>query len=329
MVRVVACPRFVAVQRDGDPVAENRQKRANGYRDGAHRPNVHPNRHAKSCRGRRRHSPSETGYDPDGEQESRGADRKALHPSREPMQILFEAPKAGRVLVDPVAQQRGSDQSKCVDEGTLNGSEDRPVHDRQGVGHRKRGRCDDDEDRDRKRIGERADRSDLVGDPRLVTNYQEREHERRREQPEGGSPAKEALQAMVIEVVITLLCGVGLYASLFMLNKSRRAARGEIKGPSVVKTSRAHLFGVPNSLLGSLYYPAIATAVWLVHGRIGEVVALAAVVFAAATSVVLGYSLLFVTRRECPYCWTSHVVNWCLLLLCGWLFLPNILNRGI
>jgi uncharacterized membrane protein len=134
---------------------------------------------------------------------------------------------------------------------------------------------------------------------------------------------------MVIEVVITLLCGVGLYASLFMLNKSRRAARGEIKGPSVVKTSRAHLFGVPNSLLGSLYYPAIATAVWLVHGRIGEVVALAAVVFAAATSVVLGYSLLFVTRRECPYCWTSHVVNWCLLLLCGWLFLPNILNRGI
>ncbi len=134
---------------------------------------------------------------------------------------------------------------------------------------------------------------------------------------------------MVIEAVITLLCGVGLYASLFMLNKSRRAARGEVQGPSVVKTPRAHLFGVPNSLLGSLYYPALAIAIWLVHGRVAEVVVLAAVVFAAATSIVLGYSLLFVTRRECPYCWTSHAVNWCLLLLCGWLFLPNILNRGI
>ena len=134
---------------------------------------------------------------------------------------------------------------------------------------------------------------------------------------------------MVIRAVITLLCGVGLYASLFMLNKSRRAARGEIKGPSVVKTPRAHLFGVPNSLLGSIYYPALAIAIWFVHAPVAEIVLLAAVGLAAGTSVVLAYSLLFVTRRECPYCWTSHAVNWCLLLLCSWLFLPNVLNRGI
>lgn len=125
-----------------------------------------------------------------------------------------------------------------------------------------------------------------------------------------------------------MLCGVGLYASLFMLNKSRRAARGEIAGPSVVKTPRAHLFGVPNSLLGALYYPAIALAVWVVHERIAALVLLAAVVLAAATSVVLGYSLIYVTRRECPYCWTSHAVNWSLLILCGWLFLPDVLNPG-
>jgi uncharacterized membrane protein len=133
---------------------------------------------------------------------------------------------------------------------------------------------------------------------------------------------------MIIKGVITLLCGVGLYASLFMLDKSRRAARGEIQGPSVVKTPRAHLFGVPNSLLGVLYYPAVSVAVWLVTGQIAAIVLLAAAAFAAATSAVLAYSLVYVTRRECPYCWASHAVNWCLLLLCGWLFLPNVLNRG-
>lgn len=168
-----------------------------------------------------------------------------------------------------------------------------------------------------------------MGDARLVTDYQEREHERGGKQHERADLAKETIQAMVVRAVITFLCGVGLYASLFMLNKSRRAARGEVKGPSVVKTPRAHLFGVPNSLLGSLYYPAVAVAIWFVRGPMPTIVLLALVLGAAATSAYLAYSLIFVTRRECPYCWTSHAVNWWLLVLCGWLFLPNVLNRGI
>jgi uncharacterized membrane protein len=133
---------------------------------------------------------------------------------------------------------------------------------------------------------------------------------------------------MEIRGVITLLCGVGLYASLFMLNKTRQAARGELSSPSVVKTPRAHLFGVPNSLLGALYYVMLAIAIWFADGRIIQLILLVAALAAAATSAYLAYSLLFLTRRECPYCWTSHVVNWSLLLLCGWLFLPNVLNRG-
>jgi uncharacterized membrane protein len=133
---------------------------------------------------------------------------------------------------------------------------------------------------------------------------------------------------VAIRIIITLLCGVGLYASLFMLNKSRRAARGEVEGPSVVKSPRAHLFGVPNSLLGALYYPAVAVAVWFVDGRTAEAVLVAASFFAAAASLALAYSLLYITRRACPYCWTSHAVNWCLVLLCSWLFLGSILNPG-
>jgi uncharacterized membrane protein len=124
---------------------------------------------------------------------------------------------------------------------------------------------------------------------------------------------------MVVRGLITLLCGVGLYASLFMLVKSWRAARGEIPGPSVVKTPRAHLYGVQNALLGAIYYPALTAAVWLAP-RAAMPAVLAVVLFAALTSAFLAYSLLFVTRRECPYCWAAHAVNWSLLILSGWLF---------
>ncbi len=125
---------------------------------------------------------------------------------------------------------------------------------------------------------------------------------------------------MVVRGLITLLSGVGLYTSLFMLAKSRRAARGEVGGPSVVKTPRAHLYGVQNALLGALYYPALAVAIWLARPGPAMLAVLAAVLFAALTSAFLAYSLLFVTRRECPYCWTAHAVNWSLLGLVGVLF---------
>lgn len=161
-----------------------------------------------------------------------------------------------------------------------------------------------------------------------MANDQVRQQKGGDEQRKRCSSMKEAIQAMVVKGVITLLCGVGLYVSLFMLNKSRRAARGEIEGPSVVKTPRAHLLGVPNSLVGSLYYPAAGIAVWFVRGAAGELALLAAMAAAAATSLYLAYSLLFVTRRACPFCWTSHALNWALLLLGCWLFLPNVLNPG-
>jgi uncharacterized membrane protein len=135
-------------------------------------------------------------------------------------------------------------------------------------------------------------------------------------------------QAMIVRVGITICCVVGLYVSLFMLRKSRRAARGELEGPSVVKTPRADLFGVPNSLLGTIYYPALALAVWLVRGSALEIAVMLVVLVAAGTSVVLAYSLLFVTRQSCPYCWTSHVVNWTLLGLCLAFYLSDVLSRS-
>lgn len=127
---------------------------------------------------------------------------------------------------------------------------------------------------------------------------------------------------MLLRLAITILCGVGLYAALFMLNKSRRAARGEPIGPSVVQTRRARLFGPPNALFGTLYYVALAIGIWLGAGLHSPGILEACVIaatLATLTSLFLAFSLLFVTRMPCPYCWTSHAVNWVLLPLVAYL----------
>ncbi|HEY1653940.1 MAG TPA: vitamin K epoxide reductase family protein [Candidatus Tumulicola sp.] len=132
---------------------------------------------------------------------------------------------------------------------------------------------------------------------------------------------------MVFKAIITVLCGVGLYASVFMLIKTRRAQRGELAEPSVVQSPRARLYGgLPNALLGALYYPALAVTLWFAPlPEAAGIAVLAAVALAGATSAVLAWSLLFVTRRACPYCWTAHLVNWSLALLCLDLLRANVL----
>jgi uncharacterized membrane protein len=120
---------------------------------------------------------------------------------------------------------------------------------------------------------------------------------------------------MVLRAIITLLCGVGLYASLFMLRKAAAAARGQLTERSVVQSPRARLVGgVPNALFGAAFYPALAIAIWFARSRLTLALLLVPVLAAALTSLLLAYSLLFVTRMPCVYCWTSHAINWSLAL---------------
>ncbi|HEY8298277.1 MAG TPA: vitamin K epoxide reductase family protein [Candidatus Baltobacteraceae bacterium] len=120
-------------------------------------------------------------------------------------------------------------------------------------------------------------------------------------------------------LIITALCAIGLYASVFMLRKTRRAERGQLREASVVQTKRARLFGAtPNALVGIAYYPLIVAGVWLL-GPPASLLVLAAALFAAGTSFYLAYSLTFVTRMSCSYCWTAHVVNWALAALLAWI----------
>ncbi|HEY3676811.1 MAG TPA: vitamin K epoxide reductase family protein [Candidatus Tumulicola sp.] len=121
-----------------------------------------------------------------------------------------------------------------------------------------------------------------------------------------------------MQTIVTLLCGVGLYTAVFMLGKSIRAARGLLSEPSVVQTRRAQLFGAPNAAIGAAYYALLIVAVWLGHGAGTAIAACIATLLAAATSLYLAYSLLYVTRKACPYCWTGHVINWLLAASCIW-----------
>lgn len=124
---------------------------------------------------------------------------------------------------------------------------------------------------------------------------------------------------LVVRSVISVLCAVGFYASVFMLRKSVLAAAGRLPEPSIVENPRASLFFcLPNSVFGAIYYAALAAVSWLGTGPLlwG---ALAAALLAACTSAFLAYTLLFVTREACPYCWTAHAANWTLLVAVAWL----------
>lgn len=108
---------------------------------------------------------------------------------------------------------------------------------------------------------------------------------------------------------------MGLYASLFMLRKTLRAHGLGLEEQSVVTEPHARLVGgIPNALIGSVYYPSLAAAMWIgqPHTAFRWPIVFA-VVAAAATSAFLAYTLVFVTKRGCRYCWTSHLVNAILL----------------
>ena len=124
--------------------------------------------------------------------------------------------------------------------------------------------------------------------------------------------------------VVALLCCLGVFASEHMYRKSLRAERGELAEPSIVEEAHARLFfGQPNALFGSLYFPLLLLGVLLYgqlepRGSVSAIVTrwfvLAALALATGTSIFLAYSLVFITKRECPFCWAGHFVNLLLLI---------------
>ena len=98
---------------------------------------------------------------------------------------------------------------------------------------------------------------------------------------------------------------------------------GERTCSSIVFTPRARVLGLPNSVLGQIFYLA------LMAGIMGDFIFslplfyfyLAGSLLTVVLGVYLTYSLLFLTRVPCKLCFTSHGINlviFILLLMSGW-----------
>ncbi len=92
---------------------------------------------------------------------------------------------------------------------------------------------------------------------------------------------------------------------------------GERTCASIVFTPRARVFGLPNSVLGQLFYLALLAGLPL--GLLDRpalfLLYLGASLATVALAVFLTYSLLFITRVPCVLCFTSHGINTVILLL--------------
>ena len=98
---------------------------------------------------------------------------------------------------------------------------------------------------------------------------------------------------------------------------------------TVVQTPYARVFGVPNSLLGIIYYLLLVVSAfkeWSIpldvrfsgtYYAVGNSFQLLTV--ASAITVLLGFYLIYALRRKlhahCPLCYLGHVINATLLVL--------------
>lgn len=97
---------------------------------------------------------------------------------------------------------------------------------------------------------------------------------------------------------------------------------------TVVKTPYARVFGVPNSLLGILYYVLLIGWAgagmpvgyqFAAGGKIRVVHVGTPLIAASALTVILGFYLVYALRRklyvDCPFCYAAHAINLSLFAL--------------
>ena len=92
---------------------------------------------------------------------------------------------------------------------------------------------------------------------------------------------------------------------------------GERTCASIVFTPRARVLGLPNSVLGQLFYAALLAGapLGLLEQQLPFMLYLGASLVTVALAVYLSYSLLFITRVPCVLCFTSHGINAVIFLL--------------
>jgi uncharacterized membrane protein len=92
---------------------------------------------------------------------------------------------------------------------------------------------------------------------------------------------------------------------------------GERTCASIVFTPRARVFGIPNSVLGQVFYTVLIAAVLgdFLFTRPFVYFFLLGSFLTVLLGVYLTYSLLFLTRVPCKLCFTSHGINLVIFVL--------------
>ena len=96
---------------------------------------------------------------------------------------------------------------------------------------------------------------------------------------------------------------------------------------TVVRTPYARVFGIPNSLLGIIYYAALLVWIGFVPRHLGisgrifrpfETLGLW-LLGASLLTVILGFYLVYALRRalgvHCPLCYAAHAINLAIFIL--------------
>ena len=146
---------------------------------------------------------------------------------------------------------------------------------------------------------------------------------------------------MLLRVLIVFLSFAGLADALYFtfayygrIRKARwvpeiLCAREGSSCVTVVQTPYARVFGVPNSLLGIVYYLLLIAGAmenWsfginrYVHfARVAIPLGLGLLIFLSAGTTILGFYLIYALRRklhvDCPLCYTAHAINAALFVL--------------
>jgi uncharacterized membrane protein len=83
----------------------------------------------------------------------------------------------------------------------------------------------------------------------------------------------------------------------------------------IIETPEASVFGLPNFVLGMIFYVIIiVTIVGDVQGFLFDI-ALAIALFTVLLAVYLIYALWFVVRMHCPLCYIAHGLNTVIAIL--------------
>jgi uncharacterized membrane protein len=133
----------------------------------------------------------------------------------------------------------------------------------------------------------------------------------------------------MLSILIAVLSAIGFYIAMYFTlvyygfiqaENSIMPAFCSMKThtcQSVLNTRFARVFGVPNSLLGVIYYLLILVLLFanllFDPALLGMLVVVAW--FTVALGVYLAYSLFFIIKTPCPLCLASHAINFALALL--------------